>query len=501
MFKKLGWLVGCIILVVGTITISSAKTFEDVSSSDWFSSYVDYVSDEGLMNGTSVNRFTPSGSVTRAQLAQILYNMAGNPVVDGTNKFSDVSAGKWYNKAIFWASDVGVMNGYGGGKFGPEDNITREQIAKVLHEYTRYLDIPLAGALDKFEDVSKVSNWAVEGLSWAVDKGLISGTSSKTLSPKMTATRAQLAAIIQRYCENVATDYEWAKNEDELPGEIIHKPDDMSSYSEDWKWLQEPELYQYKLTDDGYLVFKFLGAINEILPDEIAVRLDVFKGDEYISGENASYYRCYPGQEQRIGFPYGPGTYTLKIEQWIAGYYRTFFKTTIEVSQENYEKSLVASNTMSDYLSTNMLRMKADTICKGLKTDKEKANAIFDWMSKNLFYDGTRLDEVVWGYIPGYDRIIEKNGAICLDFAGFYSAMCRSQGIPCNVIMGWIYKGQPIIGGYHAWNEVLIDGKWYMVDTTYSIGDMGGGSSLGAVQKYFMAGDNILKNYTVDVKY
>lgn len=166
-----------------------------------------------------------------------------------------------------------------------------------------------------------------------------------------------------------------------------------------------------------------------------------------------------------------------------------------------YEKSLVVSNTMSDYLSTNMLRMKADNICKGLKTDKEKANAIFNWMSENLFYDGTRLDEVVWGYIPGYDRIIEKNGAICLDFAGFYSAMCRSQGIPCNVIMGWIYKGQPYIGGYHAWNEVLIDGEWKMVDTTYAIGDMGGNSSLDSVQKYFLADESISKNYTIDVKY
>ena len=489
------------IVFIGTVITTSAKAFDDVNTSVWYSRYVEYVSDEGLMNGTSTNRFTPQGDVTRAQLAQILYNMAGNPVVIESNNFTDVSSGKWYNKAVSWANEVGIMNGYGNGKFGPEDNVTREQIAKVLHGYTRYLDIPLAGALDKFVDANKVSNWAVEGMSWAVDRGLISGTSSTVLSPKTTATRAQLAAIIQRYCENVATDYEWAKDEDIIPGEIIHKPDDMSAYENDWEWLYEPELYQYKVTDEGFVAFKFLGAIDEVLPDEIAVRLNVFKGDKYVSGENASYYRCYPGQEQHIGFPYGPGEYTMKIDTWIDGHYRLLFEEKIEVTEEMYEKSVLVSNTMSDYLSTNMLRMKADMICAGLKSDKDKAHAIFNWMAQNLVYDGTRLDEVVWGYIPGYDRIIEKNGAICLDFAGFYSAMCRSQGIPCNVVMGWIYKDVPIIGGYHAWNEVLIDGKWQMVDTTYAIGDMGGNSNINSVQKYFLASDSITKNYTVDVKY
>lgn len=465
----------CVVLaLLSSTTFSSARDFTDVEEDKWYSESIGYVSNKGIMRGTSENRFSPDIAVTRAQMVQLLYNMADSPAVDGETVFSDVHPLKWYTKAVDWASEIGLVDGYGDGTFHPDDSITREQMAKILLLYTRKMEIPGVGLLDDYDDGDKVSEWAKEGIIWALSKDLIRGTSSTMLSPRGTATRGQIATIIERYCKNVATEYEWPREfKNVLPeADIAHKPN-TSGYKNEWDWVGEPDLFMWSRTDDGCLAFKYLGAIEEAAisldgSDCLdSITLTVYMGDEYVYGDNATNYRCYPGEEIKIGFPYGPGEYHLMVRfinpkrEW-----QYIFNETINVSSEEYESSLLASNTMSNYKQTNMIQIKADEICKELTDDRDKAFALFKWMSRNLFYDKTRLDEISWGYTPAYNRIVEKNGAICLDFAGFYAALCRSQGIKTRIDVGWVYKGIQMLEGYHAWNEIYFDGEWHQIDPT-----------------------------------
>ena len=464
------------------MAISNAKDFTDVEDGLWYSDSVRYVSDKGIMRGTSENRFSPDIAITRAQMVQMLYNMAGSPAVDGETIFTDVQPLKWYTKAVDWANEIGLVDGYGDNTFKPDDSITREQMVKVLLLYTRKMNIPGVGLLDEYEDANKVSEWAKEGMIWALSKDLIRGTSSTTLSPKGTATRGQIATIIERYCKNVATEYEWPEEfKNVLPdADIVHEPSDTSAYENEWDWVGEPDLFMWTRTDDGCLAFKYLGAIEEAnisLGDSEpldSITLTVYMGDEYVYGDNATNYRCYPGEETKIGFPYGPGEYHLMVRfinpknRW-----QYIFNETINVTEDEYESSLLASNTMSNYKQTNMIQIKVDEICKGLTSDRDKAFALFKWMSRNLFYDDSRLSEISWGYIPAYNRIIEKDGAICLDFAGFYAALCRSQGIKTRIDVGWVYKGISMLEGYHAWNEIYFDGDWHQIDPTRAISSDG----------------------------
>ena len=169
--KKMSSMVICVILaLLASFTLVSAKDFTDVEEGKWYSESIDYVSEHRLMMGTSDNRFSPGLDVTRAQMAQILWNLAKNPSVDGKTTYVDVNKSKWYNDAIDWVSTVGIMTGYGDNKFGPDDVITREQTAKVLHKYTMYLDIPLEGVLNKYKDANKISSWAQESMTWEIGR-------------------------------------------------------------------------------------------------------------------------------------------------------------------------------------------------------------------------------------------------------------------------------------------------------------------------------------------
>jgi len=138
--------------------------------------------------------------MTRAMLVTVLYRMAGSPEVDSsTLPFTDLKADAWYTDAVIWSRDRGVVNGYEDGRFGVSDSITREQLAAILYRYTGAADT--GGSLAGWSDASGVSSWAVQAMSWAVDRGLITGMSDSTLAPRGTATRAQTAAILMRYLQ------------------------------------------------------------------------------------------------------------------------------------------------------------------------------------------------------------------------------------------------------------------------------------------------------------
>ena len=196
---------GSAVTVEATFTQEGALPFADVKSGDWFYDAVAYVYDQDMMNGVSNSQFGPNTNLTRAMIAQVLYSMENTPAASSGN-FTDVAAGSWYADAVNWAAAQGIVTGYGNGTFGPEDNITREQMALILYQYAgmKGYDRSKQGDLSVFLDAAQVSDWAKEAMSWAVGEGLLSGKGSGVLDPTGTATRAEVAQILMNFCEDVA---------------------------------------------------------------------------------------------------------------------------------------------------------------------------------------------------------------------------------------------------------------------------------------------------------
>ena len=180
--------------------------FTDVASGSWYYDSVAYVYEQGLMGGTGEGRFSPDLTTSRAMIVTILYRLEGSPAVSGCASFADVTAGQWHSDGVAWASANGIVTGYSNGSFGPDDTITREQMAAILYRYARYkgYDLSAQAALDGYADAAQVSAYAADAMKWAVGSGLITGTSGTTLSPAGSATRAQAAVILARFCQTLA---------------------------------------------------------------------------------------------------------------------------------------------------------------------------------------------------------------------------------------------------------------------------------------------------------
>ena len=182
---------------------SGSLPFTDIKSGAWYADAVKYAYEKGLMNGVSAAAFAPDGTATRSQIVTILYRLAGSSAVSG-GSFADVNAGEWYADAVEWASANGIVSGYDNGSFGPDDEITREQLAVILYRYAKRQGQGFTGLWYfplSFSDAAAVSSWADEAMHWCVMKGILSGTDQSMLEPGATATRAQIAAILQRFCE------------------------------------------------------------------------------------------------------------------------------------------------------------------------------------------------------------------------------------------------------------------------------------------------------------
>ena len=177
--------------------------FVDVASDAWYAQAAAYVYRQGLMSGTAQDRFSPDLTTNRAMLVTILYRLAGSPAVDGGSAFTDVSGGDWFASGVAWASANGIVTGYGDGRFGPNDPITREQMAAILYRYAGFAGQSTTGQADLsgYTDAGRVSPYAAEAMGWAADRGLITGVSADTLSPGGSATRAQVATILMRFCQ------------------------------------------------------------------------------------------------------------------------------------------------------------------------------------------------------------------------------------------------------------------------------------------------------------
>lgn len=178
--------------------------YADVKVGTWYQDAVEYVTEKGMMNGTGNGQFSPNASTTRAMVVTILYRLEGSPEVSGSS-YSDVADGTYYADAVAWAAENHIVTGTGNGKFSPNTDITREQLATILYRYAQYRGYDLRGtaSLSGFTDASKVQDFAKTAMEWACGAELIQGANS-TLMPQDGASRAQVATILYRLCENVA---------------------------------------------------------------------------------------------------------------------------------------------------------------------------------------------------------------------------------------------------------------------------------------------------------
>lgn len=206
-------------LSIFVVMRDAALPFTDVADTAWYADAVQYVYENGLMTGVSESEFAPDGTATRGQIVTILWRLAGSPVVNYAMRYADVDEGAWYGEAVRWAASTGVVTGYSESSFGPNDAITREQLAAILYRYVKTQGQGFTGMWYfplRYDDAASISSWADEAMHWCVMKGLLNGTSETALSPQLTATRTQLATILQRFCE--------------LPKDTASKSDTQTAY-------------------------------------------------------------------------------------------------------------------------------------------------------------------------------------------------------------------------------------------------------------------------------
>ncbi|MDE7245944.1 MAG: S-layer homology domain-containing protein [Oscillospiraceae bacterium] len=170
--------------------------FSDVDANAWYAGAVIYCREHNLMAGTGNDQFAPENNLTRAQLAAVLYRIEETPAVTGTDAFTDTPDGAWYHDAVLWVSQQGLIGGYGGGLFGPNDSVTREQMATI---FWRYAGSPAAGSENTFADEADIAAYAATAVDWSDSNSIVRPVSSGTFAPKSNATRAQVADALMNF--------------------------------------------------------------------------------------------------------------------------------------------------------------------------------------------------------------------------------------------------------------------------------------------------------------
>ena len=178
------------------------RAFTDISTDAWYHDGVHYCLENGLMDGTGANTFSPEGTTSRAMIATILWRLSGSPAAEGTQSFTDVSAGSWYAQAVAWAAGEGIVTGYDDGTFAPDKAITREELAVMLYRFARSRGMVMTAPerLSGYPDGDSVKSYAVEAVNWAVYQGIIGGKAG-LLAPAAGATRAEVATMLMRFAE------------------------------------------------------------------------------------------------------------------------------------------------------------------------------------------------------------------------------------------------------------------------------------------------------------
>lgn len=194
-----------VVVTFEKITDGSSTLFADVADDAWYADAVRYVFEKGMMNGTSSTTFSPNETTTRAMIVTMLHRLENEPTASAAG-FTDVASNTYYANAVAWAAANGVVTGVSETSFAPNDAITREQLAAILYRYAELkgYNVSASGSLSGYTDASQISSYATTAMQWANSTGLITGKTSTTLSPKGNATRAEVATILMRFCENIA---------------------------------------------------------------------------------------------------------------------------------------------------------------------------------------------------------------------------------------------------------------------------------------------------------
>ena len=187
------------------IVKDNSKSFSDVDGASWYGDSVTFVTARSIFNGNGDGTFAPTATMNRAMAAQILYNLDGSAKAGDGTSFSDVKAGDWFNGAVGWASGLGVITGYNGA-YAPLDAVTRQDLVTILYRYAKQAgyDVSVGSSVDltAYADGAEVADYAAEAMRWAIAVGLVKGYEDNTLRPTATATRAEVAAIMQRMVQN-----------------------------------------------------------------------------------------------------------------------------------------------------------------------------------------------------------------------------------------------------------------------------------------------------------
>lgn len=262
-------------LLPGTALAAGENPFTDVPASHWAHDDITYVYENDLMNGTDGSLFSPESTTTRAQVVTVLYRLAGQPAADWENPFWDVPASAWFHDAVTWAWENDITGGVSSTHFGAGNAVTREQLAAFLYRYAQDqgYDTSARADLSGYSDAGLVSSYATEALSWANATGLITGTTGTTLSPKGSATRAQVATILSRFCQDVipggyVSPAHMIRN---LEGSTLSKKDTLVAMAE-------------VLLDDGFAPAFVAGILGNIMVEGDCGR---FESSAYISNPDA----------------------------------------------------------------------------------------------------------------------------------------------------------------------------------------------------------------------
>ena len=262
-------------LLPGTALAAGENPFTDVPASHWAHDDITYVYENDLMNGTDGSLFSPESTTTRAQVVTVLYRLAGQPAADWANPFWDVPASAWFHDAVTWAWENDITGGVSSTHFGAGNAVTREQLAAFLYRYAQDqgYDTSARADLSGYSDAGLVSSYATEALSWANATGLITGTTATTLSPKGSATRAQVATILSRFCQDV------------IPGGYV-SPAHMIRNLEDSTLSKKDTLVAMAevLLDDGFAPAFVAGILGNIMVEGDCGR---FESSAYISNPDA----------------------------------------------------------------------------------------------------------------------------------------------------------------------------------------------------------------------
>lgn len=262
-------------LLPGTALAAGENPFTDVPASHWAHDDITYVYENDLMNGTDGSLFSPESTTTRAQVVTVLYRLAGQPAADWANPFWDVPASAWFHDAVTWAWENDITGGVSSTHFGAGNAVTREQLATFLYRYAQDqgYDTSARADLSGYSDAGLVSSYATEALSWANATGLIIGTTATTLSPQGSATRAQVATILSRFCQDV------------IPGGYV-SPAHMIRNLEDSTLSKKDTLVAMAevLLDDGFAPAFVAGILGNIMVEGDCGR---FESSAYISNPDA----------------------------------------------------------------------------------------------------------------------------------------------------------------------------------------------------------------------